>query len=68
MLLANGHPQARRYTIATIWYEAQLVTERVNSLISTETILMQAAMAMTLNAKAGGKHFKKLLKRLSDGN
>lgn len=67
MLLAAGHVHARSYPIATLWYEAQLVTERVNNLVSTEMVLTHAAMAAILS-KESVKHFDKLLKRLRDGN
>lgn len=69
MLLANGHPSARRYPIATVWYEAQLVQERINHQTNTEVTLMHAAMVaiMAVDGK-GTKHFEKLLKELRDGH
>lgn len=69
MLLANGHPAARRYPVATVWYEAQLVQERINNQTNTEVTLIHAAMVAVMGTDGKGlTHFKKLLKDLRDGN
>lgn len=69
LLLSEGHVHASRYPLATVWYEAQLVRERVNGRIATETILMHAAMIAVIAPKgAGQKNLDKLLKGLRDGN
>lgn len=40
---------------------------RINSQIATEALVMQMAIFSILN-KEGGREFKKLIKRLTDGD
>lgn len=52
-----------------VWYEAQLVRERVNHMLASEVTLMHAAMVAVVAPKGkGNTNLKKLLKGLRDGN
>lgn len=69
LLLAQGHQHAARYPLGKVWYEAQLVNERVNGLLATEITLMHAAMVAVLEPKGKGvKHLNKLIRKLRDGH
>lgn len=69
LLLSEGHRNANRYALAKVWYEAQIVRERVNSRIATEVTLMHAAMVAIMSPKkAGQQNLTKQLKELRDGN
>lgn len=60
---------ANRYPIAKVWYEAQIVRDRINGRMSTEVILIQAAIIAVMSPTgAGVKNFDKLLKGLRNGN
>lgn len=62
LLLSEGHAYARHYPLATVWYEAQIVRERINNRMVTETTLMHSAMSAIISEKA----FPNLKKRLKD--
>lgn len=66
LLLANGHPDAPFYPIHRVWEEADLVVERDNQRMATETLLIQMAVS-SLFAKEAGKEFQKIISRLTDG-
>lgn len=69
LLLSEGHKDARRYPIATVWYEAQLVRERVNQRIATEATMMHAVAVAVMAPKGrGNKHLQKLFKDLRNGD
>ncbi len=69
LLFSEGHQHANRYPLARVWYEVQIVNERINNRIATETTLMHAAMVAVVAPKgAGNKHLQKLLKGMRDGN
>ena len=68
LLLSEGHRNAEFYPIAKIWYEAEIVKERVNARISTEVVSLHAAMVAVASPKGKGvAHLEKLLKDLRDG-
>lgn len=68
LLRAEGHGLPQRYTLATLWYEAQLARERINAKIATEATLVHAVIAAVLTPKGKGvSNLKTLLKRLQDG-
>lgn len=66
LLIEHGHSQARRYPLAMLWEESQLVVERINQMEVTRAILLQHA-AGSIVSKKGQKAFQKLLKELSPG-
>lgn len=66
LLLANGHPDAAFYPIHRVWEEAELVTDRLNQTLATESLLLQMAVSSLLNAEAG-RTFQKTIKRLTNG-
>lgn len=66
LLLDHGHSAANRYPIGRVVDEAELVVERLNGFEATRAILIQSAMA-SVHTKEGGKEFKKLIKKLNDG-
>lgn len=68
LLLSSGHPHAKRYPLSTLWYEAQLVRERVNGLVATEAVMMDAVITSVLSPKNGRQHLDKLLRKLNSGH
>ena len=62
--MANGHPEAWSYPLGMVIDESNLVTERENSRISTEAIILQLAAASILSTQAG-KEFTKTVKGLA---
>lgn len=70
LLISEGHQHARRYPLAMLWSEAELVRERVNARIRTETTLMHAVIVSILSPskdKKAQRHLDNLLKRLDHG-
>ncbi len=70
LLLDHGHPDAPDYPLAFMWEESQLVVERINSMLATETSLLDAAVSTGIAqfGKEAGKArrlFADLIKRLS---
>lgn len=69
LLLSEGHLNATRYALAKVWYEAQIVRERVNNRIATEVTLMHTAMVAIMSPKGKGvTNLNKQLKRLQNGD
>ena len=64
LLLAEGHTHARRYPLAKVWAEADIVKRRKNDDLATHMVVLQAAVGSVLS---GPKHFNEVLKRLQDG-
>lgn len=67
LLLSEGHPHARRYPLATLWLEAQIVMRRHNQRFVTESLLMQGCIGTIMNGKKGSKHYQEMIRKLSDG-
>lgn len=69
-LLEHGHPAAEEYPIWLIWFQNQLIVERVNSLIATEAVVFQAALTTTAMTQDGGRkaiaQFTKIIKGLTE--
>lgn len=63
LLLSHGHLDAMNYPLGFLGDEAQLIVERVNSLMVTEGTIMQGAAA-SIMGKKGVEHFNGLLKQL----
>lgn len=53
LLLAHGHPYARRYPLGMVWDESNMIKERQNALEITRATLLQKAVASILSSKAG---------------
>ena len=66
LLLSEGHTEARKYPLAMLWHEANIVRARLHSIMRTEAILIQGAIASMLSKK-GADGFEKTLKVLTDG-
>lgn len=49
-----------------VWEEADLVVDRINNHLSTETLLIQMAVS-SLFSKDAGTDFNNIIKRLSNG-
>lgn len=64
--MANGHPDAPFYPVHRVWEEADLVVDRINNDLSTETLLLQMAVS-SLFSKEAGRDFHKIIMRLSNG-
>lgn len=67
LLMQHGHPDAGDYAVHRVWEEAQLVVDRVNQNLSTETLLLQMAVS-SLFSKEAGKDFQDIIMRLSNGS
>lgn len=65
LLLAHGHPEARRYPVPMLWTETRLVRQRVNRELANSTILTQMAINSVLSEKAG-KALTKRIKKLTE--
>lgn len=63
-MLANGHPDCRRYPIALLRDEAGFVRERENARIVTEAQLIRSAV-WGLLSKKGGESFQKHINSLN---
>jgi tRNA isopentenyl-2-thiomethyl-A-37 hydroxylase MiaE len=69
LLLSEGHRYANRYALAKVWYEAQIIRERINQRIATEVTLMHSAMVAIMSPKGKGvTNLNKQLKAMRDGN
>lgn len=64
--MAHGHRHPQHYPLSKLWFEAELVKERVNQHSATEASIMQTVIASVLTAD-GSKNLKKLLRRLTHG-
>lgn len=62
--MAEGHADAIHYSLGRLYDEANLVTERVNSLVITEAQLAQHGVSAILSAKAR-KAFTEMVKKLN---
>lgn len=65
-LISQGHTDAFRYPVGHLMAETRLAEQTVNRQLVTEAIVMQHTIASVLS-KEGGKAFKKLIERLTDG-
>lgn len=66
--MAEGHLHARKYPLAMLWNEAELVRERVNARFATEATLLHAVAMAVLTPKGKGvDHLKKLVRKLENG-
>lgn len=63
-MLAHGHVDAVHYPLGRLFDEANLVRERVNTLMITEAQLAQHGVAGILSAKAR-KSFSEMVKSLN---
>lgn len=66
---------AARYPIGKVWYEAEIVRDRLTARQSTEAVLTYSAFGAVVNgalskkgASKSHKEFKKILKDLRNGN
>lgn len=67
-LLAAGHAEVNDYPVWMIWYQNQLVVERQNALITTNAIVLQAAMhTAAMNSKDGARQAAERFKELIEG-
>ena len=64
LLLDHGHPHARHYPVPMLWFEAELVRERLDQAFATTAALTQLAISSVLSEKAG-KALQEQIKRLS---
>lgn len=63
---AHGHTEARHYPLPRLWWETELVRERVNRDLANSAVLTQMAIASVLSEK-GGKAFQKHVRELTKG-
>ena len=63
LLVAHGHPEARRYPVPMLWTETRIVRSRLNRDLANSAVLTQMAILSVLSKKAG-KAFDKRVKKL----
>lgn len=63
-MLSHGHADAMRYPVGMVVDESNLIIERQNSKMATETLLLQQAINAILS-KDARKQFTKTLKSLT---
>lgn len=68
LLLAEGHPSARKYVLGFMWSEARIVRQRTNSKIVLDAAIMQAVVATALGGKKAQGNLNKLLKKVEDSD
>jgi len=64
-LIAEGWSYSVAYALplATLWTEAELIRERIHTRMSTEAVLLQAAV---VDVVGGGGHLVKALEKLDE--
>jgi hypothetical protein len=67
LLLSEGHLYANRYPLSKLWYEADLVRERVNRNHVTEVTILSTVMASRYGGRAAGQNIKDLIRKLENG-
>lgn len=67
MLLSEGHTRAMSYTVGKCWSEVNIVRQRLASRRTTDTLLLQMAIASNFSAKAG-KQLQTLIGRLEESD
>lgn len=65
LLLANGHPHARRYPLGMLWDESRIVVERINGVLATEAVLLRQAITSVFSDE-GAKGFSDTVSRLTE--
>jgi len=65
-LRAQGHPNAGRYPLATLWAEAALARRRINMELVSQALLTQGAVASLLSQE-GGKAFNEMIEGMVNG-
>jgi len=66
LLLAQGHSNARNYTLACLFSESRIVRERQAAQTTLEAILMQTVIASCINGQEATKELNKLLAKVND--
>ncbi len=64
-MLANGHPEARRYPVGMLWDESRIVVERVNGVLATQAILLRQAITSVFSEE-GAKGFSVTISKLTE--
>jgi len=62
--MKEGHPLASGYPVWLLIQEAEVARRRINSDMHTLAVMMQAAVATTVNSKKTFPLFSKLLEKL----
>lgn len=70
LLLSQGHPHARRYSIIMVWNEAEIVQQRYNRRVRDYAIIGQhlATLSTGTLTKDGVKKTNKALRTLLEEN
>jgi hypothetical protein len=63
-LLEAGHAAARRYSLATVWTEAEIIRHRQAGRKKLDAVVMQMCMAAVISEK-GGKQLEKFIATLN---
>jgi hypothetical protein len=67
LLLSEGHRFASRYPLSKLWYEADLVRERINRNYVTEVTILSTVMSTRYGGRAAGKTISDLIRKLQNG-
>jgi hypothetical protein len=63
LLLAEGHPEARSYTLATLWSESRIVRQRHAIDAKRDAVILQTTIASIFS---GGNELQKLLRKVEN--
>lgn len=64
--MANGHPNAHRYPLHTVFEEAELVRDREHRFLANQAALLQMAVSTVPNSAIKGGVNKKAVTAFSD--
>lgn len=67
LLLSEGHAHARRYPVAVVWSEANIVRKRASNRRVRDTAVTQLVLG-TLFSKKAGKELKDLLDKVAESD
>lgn len=63
--MSEGHSQAARYPICTVWNEVDVARRRIHTRIATDATMMHTVISTAISGKTG--HLEKVLKELNGG-
>jgi 23S rRNA maturation mini-RNase III len=67
LLLSEGHRDARRYPVAVVWSEANIVRQRNSARRYRDSAITQQVLG-TLFSKKAGKELQKLLREVAESD
>ena len=65
-LSASGHPDARTYTVGTVWREIEYVRRRENMALANQAVMMQMVVNTAMGGKESAQELQNYIKRLTN--